>query len=91
MKPLKAMLLIGALALVGSPLLAAPQDTTSGQATASRPLIVRPAQDRDNDKNRDKDKQRRRPHNRKRRHHRPRPATGRSPQSLGGPSLPART
>jgi Ni/Co efflux regulator RcnB len=93
MKPLKAMLLIGALALVGSPLLAAPQDTTSGQATASRPLIVRLAQDRDNDKNRDKDKQRRRRrrHNRKRRHHRPRPATGRSPQSLGGPSLPART
>jgi Ni/Co efflux regulator RcnB len=94
MKPLKSMLLIAALALVGSPLLAAPQDTTSGQATASRPQTVRQAQDGDNDKDRDKDKEkqrrRRRRHNRKRRHHRPRPATWRSPESLGGLSLPAR-
>jgi Ni/Co efflux regulator RcnB len=95
MKPLRDMLLIAALALVGSSLLAAPQDTTSGQATTSRTLTVRLAQDRDNDKDRDKDKEkqrrRRRHHNRKRRHHRPRAATGRFPESLGSPSLPART
>jgi ABC-type Zn2+ transport system substrate-binding protein/surface adhesin len=79
MKSLKSLVLIAALALVASPLLAAPQGTPSGQtgsahSTASSQTQTQHQDDENNEKH-DKDDRKKKRHHHKRQHHKHRQRT----------------